>query len=206
MTTEIVSLSLSQIDEASEILQDAFNQGPIFRYLIPEAEQTRANFLRWFFKRALRYSQHYNHVYTTAGNLKGVAVWLPPERSIDTNILQLIPTALALPFQLGWSKLGRGISLLSAIEERHKLDMPSPHWYLSILGVAPACQGQGVGSSLLQPILKRADNEGLPCYLETATQSAVRFYQRHGFEVVWTGTFTEGSPCLWTMKREAYSD
>jgi GNAT superfamily N-acetyltransferase len=39
-----------------------------------------------------------------------------------------------------------------------------PHWYLEIMVVNPASQGQGVGSRLLQPILKQASEEGLACY------------------------------------------
>ena len=67
------------------------------------------------------------------------------------------------------------------------------------MGVSPVCQGQGIGGSLIQPVLKQADEEGLPCYLETDTPGAVRFYQKHGFEIVRTG---EQPLKFWTMKRE----
>ena len=77
--------------------------------------------------------------------------------------------------------------------------MSVPHWYLLGLGVSPLYQGLGVGGSLIQPILERADKEGLPCYLETDTDGAVRFYQRHGFEIIRTG---EQPVKFWTMKRE----
>jgi ribosomal protein S18 acetylase RimI-like enzyme len=71
----------------------------------------------------------------------------------------------------------------------------------SCLGISPAYQRQGIGSLLLQPILKQADSEGLPCYLETSTEGGVRFYQRRGFEVVRTGGFPEDNLKFWTMKR-----
>lgn len=201
MNTNVVCLKRSQIDQASEILANAFNDDPMFRYLSSEAEQARTNFLKWNCKTALRYCQPHNHIYTTASNLKGVAAWIPPGNS-SFNILRLLPMLLALPFKLDWSKLGRVMSLLSTMEEHHKQDMPQPHWYLAMLGVAPAYQGQRIGSSLLQPILKQAEREGLPCYLETSTQQAVRFYQKQGFEVLWMGELPGGSPSLWTMKRE----
>ncbi|HBE49815.1 MAG TPA: GNAT family N-acetyltransferase, partial [Cyanobacteria bacterium UBA11369] len=108
----------------------------------------------------------------------------------------------ALPFKLGWKKSGRFMSLFSLIEERHHQEMPNPHWYLFMLGVAPSYQNQGVGSKLLQPILKQADSDGLPCYLQTSTESAIRFYKRNGFEILWKGELPGDNACIWTMKRE----
>lgn len=89
-----------------------------------------------------------------------------------------------LPFMLRWGRLGQFVSLFLQLEEHHKHDVPQQHWYLAILGVAPAYQSQGIGGSLLQPLLNQADSTGLPCYLETSTEGGIRFYQRHGFEVV----------------------
>jgi ribosomal protein S18 acetylase RimI-like enzyme len=108
----------------------------------------------------------------------------------------------ALPFMLPWRRLGQLMSLFFRLEEYHKHDIQEQHWYLMMLGVAPVYQNQGIGGSLLQPILKQADSAGLPCYLETSTQSGVRFYQRHGFEIVRSGELPTGSARFWTMKRE----
>jgi ribosomal protein S18 acetylase RimI-like enzyme len=84
----------------------------------------------------------------------------------------------------------------------HKRDVPLRHWYLPTLGVDPPRQGQGVGSALIQPVLSRADAEGLLCYLETETAGNVAFYERHGFEVVVEDDLPRGGPHFWTMKRE----
>ena len=59
-------------------------------------------------------------------------------------------------------------------------------WYLSIVGVSPAAQGQGLGHQLLQPTLHEADERGVSCYLETFTPRNIRFYKRLGFERVAT--------------------
>jgi len=40
-------------------------------------------------------------------------------------------------------------------------------WYLSIVGVAPSAQGQGIGARLIEPTLAEADEAGASCYLET---------------------------------------
>ena len=77
------------------------------------------------------------------------------------------------------------------MEDLHQANVPQAYWYLSMLGVDPAYQNQGVGSSLIQPILEQADRDNLPCYLETSTAGGVRFYQRHNFEVVETMDFPQ---------------
>jgi GNAT superfamily N-acetyltransferase len=57
-------------------------------------------------------------------------------------------------------------------------------WYLSIVGVAPSAQGQGIGARLLESTLAEADEAGANCYLETFDSRNPRFYQRLGFSAV----------------------
>lgn len=201
MSIEVVCLERTQINQASEILAHAFNDEPIFRYFAREQEQARINAIKLLAKITLRYSQPYNHIYTTTNDLKGIAVWIPPGRFPLNNFRLLQLGLYALPFKLRLSRLKQLLSLFFTIEEHHKHDIPQAHWYLFMLGVSPTYQRQGIGSLLLQPVLHQADGDGLPCYLETSTTGGLRFYQRHGFEVVRTGGLPEGEPKFWTMKR-----
>jgi ribosomal protein S18 acetylase RimI-like enzyme len=66
----------------------------------------------------------------------------------------------------------------------HRKLVPYPHWYLQIIGVDPAYQGQGFSSRLLRPVLERIDRERMPCYLETNNAKNVAIYRRSGFEVI----------------------
>jgi GNAT superfamily N-acetyltransferase len=59
-------------------------------------------------------------------------------------------------------------------------------WYLSIVGISPSAQGQGIGARLLEPTLAEADAAGVACYLETFDSRNPRFYQRLGFLSVGT--------------------
>ena len=202
--SNILLLKSSEIDRASEILARAFDEDPMFRYITPEAEQARVNALKWYCKIGLSNCYSYKHIYTTAGDLKGVAAWIPPGKS-EMNIWQVLSMLFALPWKVGWHRLGRCLSLFSTLIERESNEMTEPHWTLSLLGVAPRDRGQGIGSLLLQPVFEQADREGMSCYLATFTEQAVRFYQKHGFVVLWQGELSGGSPCIWTMKREPHS-
>jgi ribosomal protein S18 acetylase RimI-like enzyme len=201
MSVNAINLKRTQIAQAVEILSNAFDSDPMFLYIMP-SEEARRNITKFIFGILLRENPDYQHIYTTALELKGIAVWVPPGRSA-LSFLGSLQLGLLMPFKLGLPALGRSISVFSIIDNYHKQDMQHPHWYLANLGVAPAYQGQGIGASLLQPVLKRADSEGLPCYLETSTSSAVRFYQRQGFEILRIPELPENAPPMWTMKREA---
>lgn len=202
MNTPVVKLKRSQIDAASEVLAQAFNNDPMFRYFALEDEPARLDLINWVAKTILRYSQHYNHIYTTQDDLKGIAVWLPPGKYPLNDLRLLLSGLYRIPPKLRFNRFRQLIALYSKIEEYHQQDLPEKHWYLNMLGVSPAYQSQGVGSLLLQPILKQADQEKLPCYLETSTEKGVRFYQKQGFQVLRSGTFLEMNLSYWTLKRE----
>ena len=77
-----------------------------------------------------------------------------------------------------------------------------PHWYLPLIGVDPAHQGQGHGDALLTHALQQCDRAHVPAYLESTNPRNIPLYQRHGFEIL--GTIQAGgSPPLAPMLRPA---
>ena len=100
----------------------------------------------------------------------------------------------------------RGFAHFSAIvgNMEHAL---APHalqhaWYLSIAGIAPGAQGQGLGASVLAPGLAAVDAAGAVCFLETYNERSLPFYGRLGF--VAAGRYAEGvTGCdYWLMLRQ----
>lgn len=90
--------------------------------------------------------------------------------------------------QLGVLLGPRGLASYRAIVDfmaPHALRaVPQDAWYLSIVGIAPARQGQGLGARLLAPMLARATAQRRACYLETFTSRNLPFYERLGFRSV----------------------
>ena len=202
----VVQLQQSQILDAATVAAKAFVDDPVFTYVISDDREFRLQSLTWLMRNVVAYSTRYNHVYTTQ-YLEGIAAWLPPGK-LSHNLLELLKMAwelqlYALPSKIRWSRLGRCLTLLSAVDQAHQQDIGNcPHWYLGIMVVDPTYQGRGVGGRLLQPILQRASNEGVVCYLVTFTEQAVRFYQKHGFEIVQLQKTAPDAPPFWTMKRK----
>ena len=200
--TNIVPLKSSDFAIATEYLASAFSQDPLVGHFLPEDGVAKQKILTDPCRSFLGMARSYGHIYTTAETPKGVAIWLPPEAFPMTWSAQwamLMSGFGNALFRLGWKRAGEFLSLMKTEMDLHEQFAHEPHWYLGMLGVAPECQGQGIGGMLLQPILAKADSEQLPCYLETTTPGAVRFYQRNGFEIVHHMALC-GSD-FWLMKR-----
>jgi ribosomal protein S18 acetylase RimI-like enzyme len=194
------ALQPSQIGELSHVLSRAFWDDPLTLYFMPD-EDKRKKALPWFFQKAAQISTRYGEPFTTSGKVEAGALWLPPGKTILTMGQMFRVGMLAAPFKFGPGPFMRFLSAMNTMEHLHKRDVPPDHWYLFVLGVEPACQGRGVGGRVIAPVLERADQNRLPCYLETTKERNVAFYRKHGFEVVVDGTFKDG-PRYWTMKRD----
>lgn len=104
------------------------------------------------------------------------ALWLGPGAAADQDaIITLVGETVTPERQVVLGALG------DLMGEFHPKE---PHWYLSMIGVDPSRQGQGLGSALLKAGLARCDAEGLPAYLESSSPKNVPLYERHGFEVI----------------------
>lgn len=201
MTTAIETslMTAGQVAESGRVLGRAFYDDPMFQYIIPD-DAARGPAMEWFMGRGALYGHKYGEVYTTGATVEGDAVWLPPGETNLPMLRMAQAGMLIAPFKLGFSPFRRFLGVMNTFEALHHRDMPERHWYLMILGVEPARQGQGIGGALIAPIVARADAEGLPCYLETAKARNVAFYTRHGFEVIVEDDIRDGFH-YWTMKR-----
>jgi ribosomal protein S18 acetylase RimI-like enzyme len=125
--------------------------------------------------------------------LAGVALWLPPGVSADEQAMaELIERTAPASMQQD------GDAVFAQMARFHPTE---PHWYLPLIAVDPARQGQGLGDKLMAHALARCDADGLPAYLESSNPRNLSFYQRHGFTVL--GKIQAGSsPTLVPMLRK----
>lgn len=199
--TQPVRLAPVQRERAVETLVQAFRPDPMYAYICPdETERVRSTRALW--DALIRVTLVYGEVWTTA-EVSGVACWLLPGNT-EINFLRMLRTGFALAramMRFGGPARRRAMGVISYTDELHRRAMPGPHWYLWALGVAPVSQGQGIGGSLLQPVLARADAAGQPCYLETETERNVTFYRKHGFDVLTAEAAPGHGLMLWTMAR-----
>jgi GNAT superfamily N-acetyltransferase len=115
-----------------------------------------------------------------ADEARGVAVWLLPQSpEVESQAAERKRTFLQATLNIeGCANYYRIIEFMSA---KSATLVDEAAWYLSIVAVDPAAQGQGLGRKLLQPTIAEADRAGVTCYLETFGQRNLSFYQRLGF-------------------------
>jgi ribosomal protein S18 acetylase RimI-like enzyme len=197
-----VLLTREQIEDAGAMAARAFLADPGMAYAVHD-QGRRAAFLVPLMETVVRYGHRYGEVYTTPGRPEGVAVWLPPPGRSSASYPGLLRCGLLRSVMRTRPWESARMFLLGTHTGLLDLDgYGKSHWYLWLLGVDPARQGQGIGSALIRPVLQQADAARLPCSLETMTERNVRFYQQHGFRVVRQGRCPLGGPMAWAMWRE----
>jgi hypothetical protein len=127
-TTVPIPLVAHQHKLASEVMDKAFHNDPLWKYLIPdEAKWARAVSLSMNI--LVRYSLLYGKIYTTP-TLDGVACWLPPSEPTP-SFSRLVGICIrSAPFQLGWTGFRRYLAIENYCEKVHKSIVPGTHWYL----------------------------------------------------------------------------
>lgn len=114
-----------------------------------------------------------------SGDLRGAALWLPPGVQPDGEAMEKVFRDTAKPAHLD--------DLLATFEKMDQSHPKEAHWYLSMIGVDPKSQGQGVGAELMRysrcPLRSRG-RTGLPGDGEPAQHPALRAVRLRGHGAV----------------------
>lgn len=181
-------------DEAGviNVLTLAFGVDPMARWSLPDPAgylETFPSLAKAFGGNAFEKGSAY-----IADGFAGAALWLPPGVESDEESLKRLfeqNTADDIKEDM------QGI-----FKQMEKFHPTEPHWYLPMIGVDPARQGEGIGSALMAEALRAVDRDGIIAYLESSNPRNISLYQRHGFEVI--GEIQSGSsPVLRPMLRRA---
>jgi ribosomal protein S18 acetylase RimI-like enzyme len=200
VSAKIVRLTDSQIPGAAATLARAFHDDPLMTYAIPDAAE-RVRLLPDMYARMIRFGTLAGEVYVTAGALEGVALWLPPHakwtrENIEASGMHETPNLI------GNDAYQRYREVVGREWQARERDMPIACWYLFLLGVEPDSQRRGLGGALMRPVIERADEEHVACYLETENQRNVAFYLKQGFDVIVNGEEAGASGVrFWTFRR-----
>jgi ribosomal protein S18 acetylase RimI-like enzyme len=184
----------------AEVLARAFAQDPGFGHFVPQIDRRHWR-LSQGMGALLRYgSDHLSETYTTA-DLAGAAIWIAPGRT--EMALRDGPGMVRASVRMcGWRGLATIMSVRRVLDEHMRRYVPEPSYYLSMLGVDPPHQGQGIGSALMRPILERCDRERVPASLVTNLERNLALYERHGFRVVGETVIPKTAIPTWFMCRD----
>jgi GNAT superfamily N-acetyltransferase len=192
------------LDDAALVAARAFHDDPFFEFLDPHAV-TRARGLALFWRATIA-SAAANSTMTAArrpgdGRLLGLSVVVPPGKwplSIPSQMRQLGGALRAMVVRP--PALLKGTRYLFSMEAAHPKD---DLWYLMLLVVDPSVQRGGIGGRLQESMLRRADADGIDCYLETQKPDNVPYYGRFGYELSQELKPVKAGPPLFLMRRAA---
>jgi GNAT superfamily N-acetyltransferase len=192
MSVEVREATAEERERTVSVETLAFAKDPVMRWLYPEPHEYLCHFPRFADAFGGRAFEH--ETVWIAGDFGGAAMWLPPGVETDGDTVEAV-----LRQSLDEAALGTAFAVL---EQMGRFHIEEPHWYLPMIGVEPAQQGQGLGSALLSHALARCDEDSLPAYLESSNPANVPLYERHGFRVVDTIQVGEAPP-VFPMLRSA---
>lgn len=185
----------ADLSRLADVLADAFINDPVYTWLLPGRLWIKPRLRAMFTAEMKQYGLRQGTVWTTLDH-DGAVVELPPGA-------WEMPTSMTGKEALTWLRaFGTRMTLAArvqkAMQARH---LREPHFYVRIVGVRTARQGQGLGSALMQPTLQRADSAGLPAYIEASSQRSAALYQRLGFVHMGALELPDGGPPVWPMRR-----
>ncbi len=188
----------ARADDRGEIIETltlAFARDPIIRFQFQDDETYAA--------RADAFFGHYFDVRLEGGEIflaeGGASLWSPPggnrlghsavEADWEMNVVPALEPA----------ELSRYATFKKVLDA---MTPAEPHWYLGLLATRPERRRTGVARGLLEPMLARADDEGLPVFLETGAKANLGFYARFGFEQIAEAAVPSGLT-IWGLLRRA---
>jgi GNAT superfamily N-acetyltransferase len=182
MQREPVLLEAFELDRAGALLARSFHDDPLLVHVLPDSDD-RARRTPAYFTTLLRLTHAVGEVYRLAPGFEAVAAW--HRSSTPHEMPEHTTTGFDdLPAQLGEEAFAQVLTAVRFIERFHEEAAQRLHWFLQFIGVEPGQQGRGLGTALLQPLLVKADSEGLECYLWTLLKRNLAFYSKHDFAVV----------------------
>lgn len=146
-------------------------------------------------------AQRYGRAYFSGPQSCGVSVWSRPlDRALEDEKHQL--KMAFLNDHMGARSVATYTAIVDFMSEQSGALIDEAAWYLSILGILPAFQGQGVGVGLVNEVLTGTDYSGVPTYLETFTPRNIPFYQRLGYRAIERFHEPTTGATYWLMVRE----
>jgi ribosomal protein S18 acetylase RimI-like enzyme len=198
---KITNLTEADIPAAVDVLLDAFTGDPLMNFLFPEYARD-ARQIRLFYAATLEYVLTSGEVYAAPG-MAGIAAWYIPH-ALSGQAGQVAHDLRArVKSSLDEGAFRRLSCFTEAAAAYHRKVMEGRRVYLEFLAVRRGEQGRGIGGLLLENVLAKADELGLPCLLDTMSARNPPFYRAHGFEVCGERVVCEGGPYTWTMLRQA---
>jgi ribosomal protein S18 acetylase RimI-like enzyme len=193
-------LTLADLEPMAQVLAQSFANDPLVAFILPNAK-TRVRTVAGFFRAMGRLNIRAGCAFGVSDPLEGVAVWSLPGKSSSSAGLKDLFGFVPVLFSSYAPGVRRARAILNQIDSNHKKHAPGPHFYLDNIGVLASARGRGLSSKLIRPFLQMADEQQVPAYTDTVTQSNVPLYEHFGFECVERNPIDGTGITVYALKR-----
>lgn len=178
---EVCRFGLERVEPLAVTVADAFADDPVWKWIYgadaPLPIERGMGLARYFV--ASKAAPHEIHGFR---HHQAVALWEAPTDPRQPVTPEDEAAQAALFIEHAAPELGDRIGLASELSDVMQAHRPEePHWYLSIVAVASARQGEGLGGRVIGAMHERCDATGVPCYLESSNPRNHSLYLRHGY-------------------------
>jgi hypothetical protein len=164
-------------DRIIDILAASFDDNQSVNY-ISKQDKKRSQRIRKLMAYSFEVCYLFGEIFLTEDK-KACALVLYPDKKTTT-----VKTIL-LDLQLIFSCIGIE-NIKKALDREAKIKQLQPKvlmCYLWFIGVDPEYQNEGIGSKLLENIIKDSEYKERPVYLETSTLKNLPWYKKLGFQI-----------------------
>jgi len=160
-----------------DILTQSFKDNRSVNYIIMqdnEREQRLRKLMIYSFKVCYRFGKVF-----LSNDKKGCALVILPEKK-KTTLWSIYLDIVLIFSSIGLLNIKKAMKRESKIS---KLQCKGQIYYLWFIGVHPGEQHKGIGSNLLNDLIKDASLDGRIICLETSTVKNIPWYEKFGFEI-----------------------
>lgn len=161
-----------------DILASSFDTNKSVNYVVKQ-DRNRKERIRRLMEYSFDVCMEFGEVYLS-DDKKGCALVLLPEKK-RTTIRSILWDAKLAFSSIGIDRIARVLEREKQIKSHHP---KSPLLYLWFMGVNPEDQHKGIGTNLLNEVIRESVASERPIYLETSTMTNIPWYQKFGFEIL----------------------
>ena len=176
-------LQKNEIQAASHQLAIAFENYPIFEYILPDIESRKIKIIH-LFNFLLKLGILNGDVIATSKNLEGISIWFN-SNNMNLSLFDILRSGLInLKIKLNKSEINRLTDVGNNKKIIRNQKMNGEYYFLDLIGVHPYYHKKGFATALINSKLNEIDIKRIPCYLETSNNMNIAFYERFDFCVI----------------------